>query len=81
MELQELFYLVSTVALILLSLFLIGLIYLGYRLQKFIRFSTGRMDQLSRNIGEQLSNAGRTWGKVTIATMVLRTLRGIIFKR
>jgi cbb3-type cytochrome oxidase subunit 3 len=81
MELQEIFYLVSTIALILLSLFLTGVIYLMYRLQKFIRFSTDRMDQLSRHIGEQLSNTGRAWGKVTITNVLLRMIRRIIFNR
>jgi hypothetical protein len=78
MEAQEIFYIVATVALGLFAIALMALIYLLYRIQKFIRFSTDRIDFLSRNLQEHLVSFGRTWGRVTLTGFIIRTLKSLM---
>jgi hypothetical protein len=81
MEIQDLFYAVATVALVVVTLFVFGLIYLGYRLLKLLRHGTNQIDFLSRNISGYLSEFGKTWSRLTVAGIALKLLRGFIFRR
>ncbi|HYE21957.1 MAG TPA: hypothetical protein VD998_00015 [Verrucomicrobiae bacterium] len=75
MDAQEIFYIVATIALIVVTIFLFGALFLIYKLQKFIRFSTGKIDWAARNIVEQIGGVGKTWGALTATRIAFKLLR------
>lgn len=74
MDAKDIFYITASVAFVLVSIVAIAAIYLGIRLQRIVRSSFNRAAFMAEGFA-------KTWGKLTVTSMVLRTIRGLIRRR
>jgi hypothetical protein len=80
MEAQQVFYIVATVVLAILGTVLIALMFLLYKAFGLLRYSSEKLNDASRHIGEYISSMSRTWGTMTAAGIVAAALRKL-FRR
>lgn len=64
MELRDIFYTIGSVSLVLISIAIIAIFYLAYRLK-----------QALEAIVNNTKTVAETWGRLTLARMFLRVLR------
>ncbi len=81
MDAQQIFYVIATISLALFSLALIAVIYLSYRLQKFLKSSILMLDLVSKNVSESLTTMTKTWGTLTLTRMIIGTIGKLIRRR
>ncbi len=81
MDARELFFTIGSVALVILSAFVIFFFYALYRINKMARTGLALLRTATHDVRGSLDTIARGWGKATIASLVFRLLRTFIFKR
>ncbi len=81
MEAQEFFYGVASVALILVSIFIVFFFYVIYQISRLAKTGFRTLNLAARDIQNSLGTMAKSWGKVTLVGVIFRILRTFIFRR
>ena len=78
MQVQEIFYVIASIALALVSVFLVALIVVLYKVNRLAQSGMRMLTLTARDAQDSLASMAKSWGRITLAGTVLRIIRGIL---
>jgi hypothetical protein len=81
MEAQELFLWIGSIALIIISAFVIFFFYVIYKINKLARTGFEMLNFTAREVQTSLGSIAKGWGRATIVGILVKAIRSYFFRR
>jgi hypothetical protein len=81
MEAQDFFYTVATVALVLISAFIVFVFFAAYRITKMARAGFRALSFTAEEMRQSLGTIAKGWGRASLMGVIIKLLRFYFFKR